>query len=145
VSHPGVMVAAMLGEASGALGYYVLDSFRSTAHSPEVPDDTPSPKPSRSSGPSQPPGDRAVILACSVRRLRRWWLEVQCPCRVIHIPLRMMAANRELAGQSIADVLVQLRCEKCGQKPVRVALEEDPAATSPHRMGAYGWQVVLIE
>ncbi len=70
---------------------------------------------------------------------------VQCPCRTIHIPLRMMAASRDLAGQSVADVLVQLRCEKCGQKPIRVALEEDAAATSPHRMGACGWQVVLIE
>ena len=57
----------------------------------------------------------------------------------------MMAANRELAGQTVADVLVQLRCEKCGQKPIWVALEEDAAATSPARMGAYGWQVVLIE
>jgi hypothetical protein len=57
----------------------------------------------------------------------------------------MMAANQALAGQTIADALVQLRCQRCGQKPIQVALEEDPAATSPHRMGAYGWQVVLIE
>jgi hypothetical protein len=56
----------------------------------------------------------------------------------------MMAANQALAGQTIADVLVQLRCQRCGQKPIQVALEEDPAATSPHRMGAYGWKVVLV-
>ncbi len=56
-----------------------------------------------------------------------------------------MAANRELADQSIADVLVQLRCPKCGDRPTLVALEEDAAATSPDRMGGYGWKVVLIE
>jgi hypothetical protein len=56
----------------------------------------------------------------------------------------MLATDRELAGQSIADVLVQLRCEKCGQKPIRVALEEDAAATAQDRMGGYGW-LVLIE
>jgi hypothetical protein len=110
-----------------------------------VPDDTAPQRPTRSSGPSQPPGDRALILACSVRRLRRWRLGVRCPCRTIHIPLPMMAANGALAGQTIADVLVQFRCERCGQKPIWVALEEDAAATSPHRMGAHGWQVVLIE
>ena len=48
----------------------------------------------------------------------------------------MLASNREVAGQTIADVLVQLRCEKCGGRPIRVALEEDAAATSPDRMGA---------
>ncbi len=94
---------------------------------------------------SQPPGDRALILACSVRRLRRWWLDVRCPCHVVHLPLRQMAMHRELARQTIADVLVQLRCAKCGQRPIRVALEEDAAATAQDRMGGYGWRVVLIK
>jgi hypothetical protein len=35
----------------------------------------------------------------SVRRLRRWWLAVQCSCRTIHLPLRMLASNREFAVQ----------------------------------------------
>jgi hypothetical protein len=95
--------------------------------------------------PSTPPGDRTLILACSVRRLRRWWLEVRCPCRVIHLPLRMLARNQEVAGQTIADLLVQLRCQKCGERPIRVALEEDAAATATDRMGGHGWQMVLIE
>jgi hypothetical protein len=86
-----------------------------------------------------------MILACSVRRLRRWWLEVRCPCRVVHLPLRQMAQSREVAAQSLADVLMQLRCQKCGQRPIRVALEEDAAATAHDRMGGCGWQVVLIE
>jgi hypothetical protein len=124
--------------------HHVLEMFYAIGHSSDVPDDT-APHSATRRGPSHPPGDRAVILACSVRRLRKWWLEVRCACRTSHIPLRMMAANRELAGQTLADVLVQLRCEKCGQKPMRVALEEDAAAASADRMGAYGWQVVLIE
>jgi hypothetical protein len=36
-------------------------------------------------------------------------------------------------------------CQKCGQRPIRVALEEDAAATSKDRAGAYGWQAVLVE
>jgi hypothetical protein len=56
-----------------------------------------------------------------------------------------LATNREVAAQTIADVLVQLRCQKCGRRPIRVALEEDAAATARDRMGGCGWQVVLIE
>jgi hypothetical protein len=56
-----------------------------------------------------------------------------------------MAMHRELARQTIADVLVQLRCAKRGQLPIRVALEEDAAATAQDRMGGYGWRVVLTE
>jgi hypothetical protein len=40
-------------------------------------------------------------------------VEVRCGCRVAYLPLRMMAANRGLAGATLADVVVQLRCEKC--------------------------------
>lgn len=57
--------------------------------------------------PDQPPGDRAVILACSVRSLRQCCLDVQCGCgRSVHIPLVLMAANRQLAGLTMADVVV---------------------------------------
>jgi hypothetical protein len=104
----------------------LLFPVRSPCFYPRMPDGTP---------PSQPPGDRALILACSVRRLRRWWLEVRCPCHVVHLPLRQMAMHREVAAQSLADVLVQLRFQKCGQRPIRVALEEDAAAGPPGRMG----------
>jgi hypothetical protein len=48
-------------------------------------------------------------------------------------------------GLSLADVIVRLRCEKCGGPPIRAALEEDAAASSTGRMGAYGWKVVLIK
>jgi hypothetical protein len=59
-----------------------------------------------------PPGDRAVVLACSVRSLRQYWLEVRCTCKTTRIPLRMLAANRDMAGRTLADVLIQLRCQQ---------------------------------
>jgi hypothetical protein len=39
-----------------------------------------------------------------------------------------MAADREVAGQSLADVVARLRCQRCAQRPFGVALEEDAAA-----------------
>jgi hypothetical protein len=56
-----------------------------------------------------------------------------------------MAVNRELAGATVADVVVQLRCEKCHRRPIMVALVEDPAGQAAGRMGPSGWRVVLIE
>jgi hypothetical protein len=64
--------------------------------------------------PDQPPGDRAVLLACSVRTLRGFWLEATC-CRTVFLPLRVMAASRGLPDRTVADVLVRLRCQKCQQ------------------------------
>ena len=91
------------------------------------------------------PGDRSVILACSVRSLRRYCLDARCPCgRSVHIPLRILAANRGLVGLTIADLVVRLQCQHCGQRPVSVALLEDGAARAPGRMGATGWTVMLI-
>jgi hypothetical protein len=57
----------------------------------------------------------------------------------------VMAANRGLAGATLADVVVQLLCEKCRQRPIAVALVNDPASEAPGRWGAGGWRVVLIE
>jgi hypothetical protein len=56
-----------------------------------------------------------------------------------------MAQSREVGAQSLADLLMQLRCQKCGRPPIRVALEEDAAVTAHDRMGGCGWQVVLID
>jgi hypothetical protein len=62
----------------------------------------------------------------------------------VHIPLRMVAANRQLGGLTIADVVVQLRCRHCGQRPASVALLEDGAAKAPGRMGTRGWAATLV-
>jgi hypothetical protein len=52
----------------------------------------------------------------------------------VRIPL-LMAANRRLARLTIADVVVQLRCRQCGQRPTGVASLED---------GESGWRVMLV-
>jgi hypothetical protein len=95
--------------------------------------------------PDQPPGDRALLLACSVRSLRQHVLDAECRCgRTVHFPLMLMAQHRQLAGLTIADIVVQLRCKNCGERPVRVALLEHGAARAHGRMGAQGWWVPLV-
>ena len=65
---------------------------------------------------------------------------------MVYLPLRMLAANGPPAGATLADVLVALRCRRCGQAPVSAALIEDPADNASGRMGAApGWRVVLVE
>jgi hypothetical protein len=91
-----------------------------------------------------PPGDRTLLLACSVRSLRKWWLEVRCSCKTQFMPLRLMASNHELARLSLADVLIQLRCEKCREPPKIVVIVEDPAGNAAGRIAPPGWRVVLI-
>jgi hypothetical protein len=94
--------------------------------------------------PSQPPGDRAVILACSVRSLRSWCLDTHCPCgRSVVMPLGLMVASG-LGELTIADVLVQLRCRQCGQRPAKATLLEHGAAGARGIPGASGWVVPLV-
>jgi hypothetical protein len=93
---------------------------------------------------AQPPGDRAVLLACSVRTLRGFWIEATC-CRTTFLPLRLMVSNRGLADRTLADVLVLLRCQKCHQPPPSAALVGDAAGQASGRSGSpAGWRVVLI-
>ena len=99
--------------------------------------------------PGQPPGDRAVILACSVRSLRQYVLDAQCTCgRCVHYPLGLLAAG-DLASVTVASLIVQLRCKQCGQRPARAALLEHGAAgmlrpTSDGSIRATGWVVPLV-
>jgi len=99
--------------------------------------------------PGQPPGDRAVILACSVRSLRQYVLDAECACgRCVHYPLQLMAAGG-LAGMTVASLIVQLRCKNCGQRPARVALLEYGSAGMPRTTydgsaRASGWVMMLV-
>jgi hypothetical protein len=70
--------------------------------------------------------------------------EVRCTCKTQYMPLRLMASNRELTRLSLADVLIQLRCEKCRQPQELVALVEDPAGNVDRRIAPPGWRVVLV-
>jgi hypothetical protein len=79
--------------------------------------------------PGRPPGDRSLILACSVRSLRQFVLDAQCVSgRCVHYPLELLAAGR-LAGMTIATVVVQLRCKDCGQRPAINTAALSSAAT----------------
>jgi len=93
--------------------------------------------------PDQPPGDRAVLLACSIRTLRGFWIEATC-CRTVFLPLRVMASNRGLADRTLADVLVQLRCQHCHQRPGSAALMGDAAGRAAGRLSPPGWRVALL-
>jgi hypothetical protein len=99
--------------------------------------------------PERPPGDRAVILACTVGSLRRWCLDTRCACgRSVVMPLQIMVGSG-LGRLTMADVLVQLRCRQCGQRPAKARLLQDSSAGSP-RLGhnnqptTTGWVVELI-
>jgi hypothetical protein len=98
---------------------------------------------------TQPPGDRAVILACTVRSLREYVLEAECACgRCVHYPLNLLAASG-LASLTMASVIVQLRCKTWGQRPVRAALLENGTAGMPLTAFdgsalASGWVVPLV-
>jgi hypothetical protein len=100
--------------------------------------------------PRQPPADRAVILACSVCSLRNYILDSHCPCgRSVKMPLNLMVASG-LGGLTIADLVVQLRCKNCGQRPSKVVLLEHGAAGARVAQyfgndSAYGWVVPLVE
>jgi hypothetical protein len=94
--------------------------------------------------PDQPPGDRAVILACSVRSLRQYVLDAECQCgRSVVMPLQLMVASG-LGRLTMADVLVQLRCKNCGRRPASIALLEHGAARAHGRTGERGWAVTLV-
>ena len=54
-----------------------------------------------------------------------------------------MAASRDLAGRTLADALIQLRCQQSGERPTYVTLVEDGAAGTHGRMDATGWRVAL--
>jgi hypothetical protein len=59
--------------------------------------------------PGQPPGDRAVIPACSVRSLRNYILDAECRCgRSVKLTLNLTVASG-LGALTIASLIVQLR------------------------------------
>lgn len=91
----------------------------------------------------QPPGDRAVLLAYSIRTLRGFWIETRC-CRTTFLSLRIMASNRGLADRTLADVLVLLRCQRRHRRPGSAALVGDAGGGAHGRLSPPGWRVVLV-
>jgi hypothetical protein len=70
------------------------------------------------------------------------WLDVQCACgRSAAIPLRMMAANREMASRSLADVLIQLRCRNAAIAAPPWPIGSPAGTRDPDRRGP----VILVQ
>jgi hypothetical protein len=66
------------------------------------------------------------VLNTSLADLAGTWLELRCCGGVVYFPLRLLA--RAAHPQSrLRDVLPQLRCKRCHDRPATVALIEDPA------------------
>jgi hypothetical protein len=58
--------------------------------------------------------------------------------RLLLVLGRTRCSDGELTRLSLADVLIQLRCEKCRQPPKLVALVEDPAGNAAGRIAPPG-------
>lgn len=61
-----------------------------------------------------------------------WWLDVQCRCRTVQIPLLMLSREGR-ADMLLVDYARRLRCRHCGIRPADVVLIDDP------RWGAVGF------
>ena len=92
-----------------------------------------------------PPFDRAIALACTMATLRGRWLHVRCGCaHLSSLPIRLLlASGRAAAGQSLADLLVRLRCDGCGARPVSMHLTEAAYPPAVHGDVVQGWQMLL--
>lgn len=94
-----------------------------------------------------PPFDRVVALACTMRTLRGRWLNVRCRCgHTTPNPVRLMLQEQpECGGQTLADVLVRLRCRGCqGRNRLTIHLCEDAHGVgSLPRSIQPGWALLL--
>lgn len=91
-----------------------------------------------------PPFDRAIALACTMATLRGRWLHVRCGCQHLSShPVRLLLERPAMRAQSLADVVVRLRCDACRARPLTVHLTE--AAYPPGVQGDVmpGWQLLL--
>jgi hypothetical protein len=67
---------------------------------------------------SDRPGDRAVLLACSVGSLRGHWLDMRCSYNANRLPLRPMAVNGDMRPH------VGGRADPVHRRPLSAALVE---------------------
>ena len=93
-----------------------------------------------------PPFDRAVALACTMATLRGRHLHVRCGCGASQgIPVRFMLQEQPSAStQTLADVVVRVRCKACRGRPRAVYLAEDARGPGPLSGSVEpGWSVLL--
>ena len=94
-----------------------------------------------------PPYDRPIALACTMHTLRGRWLNVRCGCgHTTPHPVRLMLVEQPgSAGRTLADVLVNLRCQGCqGRSRLTIHLCEDAHGVGARpRAVAPGWALLL--
>jgi hypothetical protein len=87
--------------------------------------------------PGAPPFDRTIALACAIGTLRARYLHIRCRCGwTTPTPIKLMLTEgRAHPDQTVADVLVRLRCDSRTHKgDLVVHLCEDvygPGLTCP--------------
>jgi len=75
-------------------------------------------------------------------------LDIRCSCgRTTTPPFRAMLVDRpKLASVALGQIVIRIRCQACGQPPVRVALvmATEHAARAGDGRGPRPWEVVLV-
>lgn len=91
------------------------------------------------------PFDRIIALACTVRILRGRFLYVRCACLASTIwPVRLLLERHSaVSGRTLADMIVVLRCARCGARPQSVHLTEAPYPPDVRDDVVPGWNILL--
>ena len=96
--------------------------------------------------PVSPPYDRPIALACTMRSLRGRWLHARCRCgHITPHPIQLMLSEQPaLTDRTLADALVNLRCNGCRQRArLTVHLCEKAGGPEPGNRDLIGWVLLL--
>ena len=94
----------------------------------------------------QPPYDRPIALACSLATFEGRWISARCCCQMHTTnPVRLMLREQPaLAGCSLADAAIRLRCTGCGGRELTLHLCENGHGPGPVSGDIkLGWAVLL--
>jgi hypothetical protein len=87
------------------------------------------------------PRTPAAFLGARVDELDGHWLELHCACGAIVIyPFKLLA--KTCGAKRVDEVHGRFRCQKCGGRPVRVGVTNNPAR-GPQYPDA--WTVTLLD
>jgi hypothetical protein len=94
------------------------------------------------------PMTRDAFLASPLSELVPYWLDLRCDpsicTKIVCAPLRLMARTHG-PKRRLGELIARLRCEQCGQRPVRVTITESPiTAGGTHIARLSRWLEVLV-
>jgi hypothetical protein len=70
------------------------------------------------------------------------WLELSDRCQLVYMPLPLLIKKRG-GGLMLRDVLLRLRCSRCGGKPAVMTLVERADGGRPRTGAPDGWRIPL--